>query len=270
MIGESDSNYLRSDQYRDARNLETRISFYERYATNPEPLARWIFERIHLAPAAAVLDVGCGNGEFWAKNLARVPATWAVTLTDLSEGVVEAARKRLADGGQRFRYQEADVQALPFPDRSFDAVLANHMLYHVPGVDKALSEIARVLRDDGILYAATNGVGHMAEIYRLERIFRISPDEQEHATFTCENGRLALEKHFWRVSYTKFEDSILATNEEDVVKFTLSRVPGTLATDERVSVLREDVRRLFRDQEGRLRVAGNTCLFEASGPKRSD
>jgi ubiquinone/menaquinone biosynthesis C-methylase UbiE len=73
-----------------------------------------------------VLEVGCGDGNIWRENLDRIPPGWRLTLTDFSPGMVDAARAVLGD---RAEYAVADVQELPFSDASFDAVIANHMLF---------------------------------------------------------------------------------------------------------------------------------------------
>jgi ubiquinone/menaquinone biosynthesis C-methylase UbiE len=62
------------------------------------------------------------------------------------------------------RGHECDVQKLPFADESFDIVVANHMLYHAPDPDRAIAELSRVVRTDGVVLTATNGYGHMSEI----------------------------------------------------------------------------------------------------------
>jgi ubiquinone/menaquinone biosynthesis C-methylase UbiE len=58
----------------------------------------------------------------------------------------------------------ADAAWIPLADGSMDAVIANHMLYHVSDRRRALAEIHRLLRPGGRLYATTNGLGHMAEL----------------------------------------------------------------------------------------------------------
>ena len=58
----------------------------------------------------------------------------------------------------------ADIRDLPFEDESFDGVVANHMLYHVPDRPQALAEIRRVLRSAGRVFATTNGGDHLQEI----------------------------------------------------------------------------------------------------------
>ena len=63
----------------------------------------------------------------------------------------------------------ADVQDLPFPDASFDAVIANHMLFHVEDRPRALGEIVRVLRPDGRLgiLEITRPGGFLRPFYRV-------------------------------------------------------------------------------------------------------
>lgn len=56
------------------------------------------------------------------------------------------------------------VQALPFQDRSFDVVVANAMLYHVPDLPAGIAELARVMRAQGHLVATTVGCEHLGEV----------------------------------------------------------------------------------------------------------
>ncbi len=136
------------------------------YAT-PAPLEarRAIYQWQHPArdlPATAlsllqgvtgpVIDVGCGPGHYW-RLIARERPDLHVVGLDLSPGMRPHAI--------------ADAQHLPLPDRAAGAALAMHMLYHVPDIDRAIGEVARVLRDDGIAIIATNGAGHMRQLGQL-------------------------------------------------------------------------------------------------------
>jgi len=82
-------------------------------------------------------------------------------LTDLSIGMVKEARDRHRQGWVQ------DAARLAVRSRQFDAVLAHHMLYHLPDIPAALGAICRVLREDGCFFAATNGWDHMREVREL-------------------------------------------------------------------------------------------------------
>lgn len=158
-----DPDYVAA-QYRDSANFDARVRIYELFDVSSERLPRWMFPRMRLREGEQVLEVGCGTGNLWRDNAERIPAGLALTLTDLSPGMLEQARARLAGLAPNPEFRIADVQALPFADASFDALVASHMLYHVPDRAKALAEIRRVLRPGGRLYATTYPWTHLLEI----------------------------------------------------------------------------------------------------------
>ncbi|MPV38987.1 class I SAM-dependent methyltransferase [Georgenia subflava] len=95
-----------------------------------------------------VLEVGAGNGEMTAALLRRSPGV-RVTLTDIDERMVAAARDRLRRTS--VSVEPADARALHFHDASFDFVLSFLMLHHVVNWQSALAEASRVLKPGGML-----------------------------------------------------------------------------------------------------------------------
>jgi SAM-dependent methyltransferase len=122
--------------------------------TGPKVLDVAFDALIELAPRR-VLEVGCGRGEFAAKLQA---GGVEVVALDRSEQMVELARARGVDA------RVGDVRELPFAEGSFDAAVANFMLYHLSDVDRALAELARVAPT---LVAATNGYDQLREMWEL-------------------------------------------------------------------------------------------------------
>ena len=59
--------------------------------------------------------------------------------------MLDAAWRNLVITGRSFKFEEIDAQSIPYETKTFDAVIANHMLYHVPDRAKAIAEIKRVL-----------------------------------------------------------------------------------------------------------------------------
>jgi ubiquinone/menaquinone biosynthesis C-methylase UbiE len=97
-----------------------------------------------------VLELGSGSGAMAVELLDRYP-TIRLTATDVDPAMRAAATQRLARYGDRARVQPADATDLPFEDASFDAVVSFIMLHHVIDWERALAEIARVLRPGGVL-----------------------------------------------------------------------------------------------------------------------
>jgi SAM-dependent methyltransferase len=124
--------------------LQTRIDTHVRYSERSYDLEADVIAALSLQPGASVLDVGFGTGSF----LRRLGDGFALTGVDTSDAAIAAA-----DG---FTARWADAQDLPFEDRSFDAVTARHMLYHVPDPMRAISEARRVLRPGGVFAAVVN------------------------------------------------------------------------------------------------------------------
>jgi ubiquinone/menaquinone biosynthesis C-methylase UbiE len=97
-----------------------------------------------------VLEIGSGSGAMAAELLQRFPDV-RLTATDYDDSMVEVARDRLREFGDRVEVKQADATQLPFPDELFDAVVSLIMLHHVIDWEKALAEAVRVLRPGGRL-----------------------------------------------------------------------------------------------------------------------
>jgi glycogen(starch) synthase len=97
-----------------------------------------------------ILDVGCGPGRL----LAPLARSHEMTGCDISPEMLEEARRRCPPG---VRLVEADARSLPFPDHSFDAVIALDLLTHLPDLERGLRELARVVVPGGVLiYDSSN------------------------------------------------------------------------------------------------------------------
>ena len=170
-------------EYADERGLQGRRAAY-RYATGPDA-PDLAFAAVAEAGPRRVLEVGCGPGEASERIRREIGAD--VVAIDVSPRMVALARARGVDA------RVGDVQALDLPDGSFDCALAAWMLYHVPDVDRALGELARVLEPGGRLVAVTNGRTHLRELREL-----LGGDFPTR-TFSDENAEGLLGRHFARV-----------------------------------------------------------------------
>jgi ubiquinone/menaquinone biosynthesis C-methylase UbiE len=131
--------------------------------------------------------------------------------------MLDAARDAVGD---RAQYEIADVQELPFADESFDVVLANHMLYHVPDRPRAFAEVRRVLAPGGGFHASTNGRGFMKEL--LDLVGPRWPFAQHVEEFGLETGPAQLEPYFVDVRVERFENELVVTEVEPVLAYIRS------------------------------------------------
>ena len=175
------------------------------YATAEGPDAREVlFEAIAEARPRRVLEVGGGEGEL-AERIVRELGAELVGI-DQSERMVEIQRRKGVDA------RIGDVQHLPLADGTFDVAVAAWMLYHVSDLDRALAELARVLRPGGRLIAVTNSVDHLRELHELAGR---DPQDAWESTFRRENGEQLLRRHFARVErrdadgWVTFDDASL-------------------------------------------------------------
>jgi ubiquinone biosynthesis O-methyltransferase len=95
-----------------------------------------------------LLDVGCGDGAM-ALELARKGAT--VTALDADPSMIAAARLRAENETTHIQFVEGDAERLPFDDATFDVVVAVTVLCFVPDAERAVKQIARVLKPGGRL-----------------------------------------------------------------------------------------------------------------------
>jgi ubiquinone/menaquinone biosynthesis C-methylase UbiE len=152
---------------------------------------RLLFDRVQ-----DVLDVGCGVGH-WGQLLANViPSSARVQGVDRDSFWVEKAAERAAARGlsDRFNYQIAVAENLPFADGSFDLVTCQTVLIHLPDPGAAIDEMVRVARPGGIILAAEPN--NVARALTLDSAsFHDAADEilaRARLQLICERGKAAL------------------------------------------------------------------------------
>ncbi len=211
-------------QYGTSQNLALRIDVHERFSTNPYRWMLWVFDHFDFPEPCRILELGCGVGKLWLENAQRIRPMWAITVSDFSAPMLAKTKASLADVHGAFDFQQVDVERIPFGPQTFDAVIANHMLYYARDLDAAVAEIGRVLKPGGRLYASTNGMNHLKEIDDLIVGFRggSRPIASVIRTFNLDTGRDVLARHFARVHADKQANALRITDPEALTAFCLS------------------------------------------------
>jgi SAM-dependent methyltransferase len=192
------------DEYSSETRLLARRAAYE-HAEGPNA-PEMVFDAVAEVRPEKYLEVGCGPGELAARVQEMLGAD--VIAIDISRRMVELAHKRGVDA------RVGDVQQLPFGDGEFDCVVAAWMLYHVPDVELALDELARVLRPAGRLVAVTNGLDHLAE---LRELLGLPP--RPRMTFSRENGPELLRSRFNRVDERDASGTVVFPDRSAVLAY---------------------------------------------------
>ena len=233
LIHLSNAQHTLQEQYKTTKNIDARVRLHKECSINPQGWFPWVFKQCELAEGCCVLELGCGNGALWSDNISGIPAHTRITLTDISEGLLEETRLKLTDelaqvSADKFlniNFVPCDCQELPFEDNQFDVVIAGHLLFYIEDREKVYQEILRVLKAGGRLIASTYGPKHMEEITTLVQEFHPSitlADKELYEIFGLQNGAEELAQSFSSVETKYYEDGLLVSNPQLLLEYILS------------------------------------------------
>jgi ubiquinone/menaquinone biosynthesis C-methylase UbiE len=150
----------------------------QKFLTSDNPHTRLLLNRmirwLNVQPDDAVLDVGCADGYFLQEMAKCSPFAKGVGV-DLSKDAVESARKTGAKFPQ-LSFIPASAADLPFDDRSFEKILVNEVIEHVPDDGAVFAEVARVAKQGALVYmTAPNDFSEMLGLFhaycrRMDRL----------------------------------------------------------------------------------------------------
>lgn len=279
-------NYARSDRetvtqhYATDEKLAVRYRTHERYTVPKIDFTRWVLDHITWRGDEQVLDLGAGPGMYFEAVKARIPDGQHFA-GDLSLGMVRREQESPASEGSSLA--NIDAQGLPFASNTFDVVLANHMLYHVPGLQAATREIRRVLKPTGVLLAATNSINNMPELNNLYRRallllteFRYNEQEQPSPAenFSLENASMLLGRQFYAVARYDLPSALVFQEAGPVIAYLDSMrdmrepmLPDGITWETYMDVIRHQIISLLT-HSGRLvvkKLAGVLVATDAGG-----
>jgi ubiquinone/menaquinone biosynthesis C-methylase UbiE len=217
---------------------------------------------------AKILELGTGRGDLWKDNAERIPAAWDMTLTDLSAGMIHDQQIYLGDLARRMNYRVVNAVDIPYADNSFDVVVANYMLYHVPDRAKTIAEIQRVLKPDGVLFAATNGMNHMKMIFTIaQAVEEVAREESWVAeTFSLQNGTAQLMQAFSDIRMIRFNNNLWIPEAQPIIDYieSMLSIDGEDIIRAHETAIRANLNQIIADKGGIL-IEKETGLFIARG-----
>jgi SAM-dependent methyltransferase len=191
-----------------------------------------------------ILDVGCGPGDITGRFATQLGAD--VKAIDVSPRMVELTRARGIDA------QLADAEDLPFGDDEFDCVFAGWVLYHVPALDKAITECARVLKADGRLVASAFCEDNISELWDLIP----GAPQREPLSFGRDNGAELLGAHFGSVEKREVVATLVFPDTDSMRALVASTID------------RAHLAPLVPEVEGPFRATTRHVVFVADRPRR--
>jgi len=209
------------EQYGDSLRFRTRVDAHREFGERKESFHAWLVDRLDPQSGDHVADVGCGPGDYFQLLAGRGAR---VVGCDLSPGMAQEARRA------GFRTVVADAQHLPLASGTFERVMCNHVLYHVPDQRAALLELHRIARPGGTVLIATNGTDTLRE---FDEVARQAGRDLGHelparrrSPFTLEDGEV-VRSVFPSARVERFENRLVFPEPEPAIDYLRSWIGGT-------------------------------------------
>lgn len=176
---------IEKDKFISALNKKWLTPLYDpflRYIMREEMFKKRLVTLADPQPGQRILDVGCGTGTLTLMIKQSQPAAVVVGL-DADEDILEMARRKAAqDGGKEILWRQGFSYTLPFPDESFDLVIASMMLHHLTNPDKLATfrEIRRVLPSGGRFWIVDFGPAHDPIMQLVSKFFSHFEHTRDH------------------------------------------------------------------------------------------
>jgi len=254
-------------QYGTDEKLRVRHETHEKYTEPKQDFVAWVLNTVQWRGDERVLDVGCGPGLYYERLMQMHPTVQYVG--------VDLMRAMLGHHPNTDRTLVATALRLPFPDDTFDVVMANHMLYHLDDVEAGIVEMRRVLKPGGLLMTATNSVQTMPEFQVLLRraivlltrhgAAQIRTPAMPSERYALENGTRFLSRYFYAVVRHDLPSKLVFREVEPAMAYlesTRDLREGALPDD----VVWEDVMMIMRQQINQLtKHLGELVIDKQSG-----
>ncbi|GAA0077777.1 MerR family transcriptional regulator [Clostridium sp. CTA-5] len=257
------------EQYKSDKNLNLRSNLYS-YNINKIDWDEWCFNQMEFPKNARILELGCGPGKLWSKNSKKIDKGLRITLSDFSKSMLKIAKEKLKSIDYDFIYKEINAEDIPYEDESFDIVIAQHMIYFVPNIEKALSEIKRVLSPNGKFYVTGNSCDSMRELNELVERFapNIGLDNNGLSSrFSLEEGEKILKKYFNKVEVEILEGKIIVDDAKPVVSYKASTIQGSsILVGEKKKEFTKYLENYIKNN-GNISITTKTGIFKAYSKK---
>jgi ubiquinone/menaquinone biosynthesis C-methylase UbiE len=248
--------------------IETRVRLYD-YSTGKQTFFQWQAGMLPSMDEKSILELGAGNGALWKDLLPRCRKC-RIHLTDIAEDVLDSARETLTpveSMTESLTFEPVDFNNLPFPDQSFDVVIANHNLFYAQDVSSVLKSIHRILTPGGVLICSTIGQDHLHELVDIIRQHKADLPwgaEKWADRFGLENGAQLLLSEFQHVDQFEYDNNLHVNAIDPVISYLKKTMKGALT--QWITKNRDDVESILHEsmhKKGYIRLSPHSGFFIA-------
>jgi SAM-dependent methyltransferase len=252
--------------YDTTEGFTARVSLHERFSVNKTGWHRWVGRIVDPKDTDKILEVGCGLGVLWSTISDEIPTNLSLVLSDVSPAMVDAAQTLLGPLFSKAIFEIADVQDLPYADREFDKIIANHCLYHAADKGLALSSISKKLAPDGVAFISTNGSSHLQEIEELLKSCEPNYTRDKPLdNFNLDTGQELLAAFFGSVQLMRYPDRLRVTDTQALMRHIMSLPKSKEFCPKTVDTLKSLISARIK-QNGAVDVTKDSGIFVCSVP----
>ena len=224
-------SYLKKKQYSTTKYLEAKIKIHQ-FTKNKYSFHEWILNNFDMSVFSKdrpikVLDVGCGTGVFWKKNVQKLNQfKLDVVFTDFTQAMVDKEKENTKDIEGTKVYEIADVENLEKYYGKFDIVMCHNVIYHAQDKNNALMNLEKCLNDDlnSFCSITTNSEKHMLNVYENGRnLDKNFPTDRIIDTFTEEIADKLI-PNFFKMDKRLEEEELQVTDWDILMGFVASGV----------------------------------------------
>jgi ubiquinone/menaquinone biosynthesis C-methylase UbiE len=236
-----------------------------------------VIDEVEARPGMRILDLACGPGNMTRPLAAQVTPSGEVVGVDLAAGMIELARSA---GIPNARFQVMDIEALAFPDRTFDAAICGHGLQFVPDLPRALGEARRVLKTGGRFVASVPSAPVKDSVQALiddvidqslPAAPRVADDQTTRATVRDPEAlrQAAIDAGFAYARVEQVEEDVRWDSAEHLVSMLMSwwdcacRLEA-VATDRREAFRKDALAAVKREHPGAFTMTGRNLVLVAN------
>ncbi len=195
------------NEYRDDTNLSKRKRIFS-LGTPKISIIEEVCKLIDFSKTKDILDIGCGNGDLLV-GIRKAGFKGSLTGMDISNGIMKTGIETSKKENLDIKFEEGTAENLRFDDDSFDVIIAKHMLYHVPDMQKAVDESYRCIKKGGYFIVTLNSGQTRPLLNRVlaEASKKTSIDIKHERRLTVEKYP-ELAKKFSEISLKEFKNHL--------------------------------------------------------------